>query len=67
MAAVVVGAVAVVAAAAAVAVIVGTAATAAGSVVGTAVAGIAVERIAGKNREARFETWYGDSERPWSS
>ena len=67
MAAVVVGAVAVVAAAAAVAVIVGTAATAAGSVVGTAVAEIAAERIAGKNREGRLETWYGDSERPWSS
>jgi hypothetical protein len=64
VAAVVVGAVAVVAA---VAVIVGTAATAAGSVVGTAVAEIAAERIAGKNREARLETWYGDSERPWSS
>ena len=41
--------------------------TAAGSVVVTAVAGIAAERIAGKNMEARFETWYEDSERPWSS
>ena len=40
------------------------AAAAAGSVAGTAVAGIAAERIVGKSTEARLGTWYVDSERP---
>jgi len=40
------------------------AAAAAGSVAGTAVIEIAVERIVGKSTEARWRTWYEDSEHP---
>jgi hypothetical protein len=45
-------------------VVLAAAAAAAGSVAGTAVVEIAVERIVGKSTEARLRTWYGDSERP---
>jgi len=39
----------------------------AAAVVAAAVAEIAAERIVEKSTEARFGTWYEDSERPWGS